>query len=307
AGSLEAGDPAFIESLRQKKYLVRPQDINWVAGYTLLSDLFGQPAAVVQVKVPRNIYRQGTVTTVYLAFILGTIGLLLVLGALLLLEKLILAPLTGLSSEVVRIGQHGDLTSRLSISGADELAALGRQINRMLNALTTAQTQQNESAKKFEKLFAATPDAIYLEKLDGTIVDCNKAASEATGYAKEELLKMNAADLVPAATAGLFPELVGDLHSTGSFFVVAENRRKDGTIFPVESSGRLIEIGGEKYAFVVARDISDRQRAEGQLREKLKELEDFHDTVIGRELKMIELEKEIDSLRRELEKGTKRP
>jgi len=42
--------------------------------------------------------------------------------------------------------------------------------------------------------------------------------------------------------------------------------------------------------------------ANATLQERLVELEQFHDVVVGRELKLIELEKEIQRLQREIER-----
>jgi predicted nucleic acid-binding Zn-ribbon protein len=47
--------------------------------------------------------------------------------------------------------------------------------------------------------------------------------------------------------------------------------------------------------------VRNYQASENTLREKLDELERFEEAVVGRELKMIELEKEIERLKRELE------
>ena len=43
-----------------------------------------------------------------------------------------------------------------------------------------------------------------------------------------------------------------------------------------------------------------RRQAEEQLQARVKELEEFNKLVVGRELKMVELEKEVNSLLKEL-------
>jgi hypothetical protein len=47
-----------------------------------------------------------------------------------------------------------------------------------------------------------------------------------------------------------------------------QHRRKDGSIFPVESSHRRIQIGGATYHLAIVRDITERQRANTE-RERL--------------------------------------
>jgi len=52
-------------------------------------------------------------------------------------------------------------------------------------------------------------------------------------------------------------------------------------------------------------DISERKRAESELKKKNKELELFNRLAVGREIKMIELKKEINALLLQLGKGSK--
>jgi len=52
-------------------------------------------------------------------------------------------------------------------------------------------------------------------------------------------------------------------------------------------------------------EIAERKRAEEDIKKKVKELEEFYQMAIGRELRMIELKEEIESLKEELEKYKK--
>jgi PAS domain S-box-containing protein len=93
------------------------------------------------------------------------------------------------------------------------------------------------------------------------------------------------------------------------------------TAYPVKEEGRVT-------GFIhVARDITELKRAEAEraaaeraraeeaekftkeLQEKIQELEEFHDLVVGRELKMMRMEEEMEGLKRRLreleEKTTK--
>jgi hypothetical protein len=48
--------------------------------------------------------------------------------------------------------------------------------------------------------------------------------------------------------------------------------------------------------------VSDLERSKTELQEKILDLEKFEEVVVGRELKMIALEKELEDLRRDNEK-----
>jgi PAS domain-containing protein len=74
------------------------------------------------------------------------------------------------------------------------------------------------------------------------------------------------------------------------------NQCKDGTKVPVEISVSKISTSQGIRFISIVRDISERKRIELELREQIDTLERFQDVTVGRELKMIELKKEINAL-----------
>lgn len=285
----------------QNPFKIVARSSNRIEGFTLIRDIFGRPALLLRVAGARDIYRQGQVTILAFTFILVIVALVVIGVILFILEKLILARLTDLSRSVIKVGRSGQPSQRVPVRGKDELGGLAEEINKMLAALETSRSQLAENELKFKTLFESSPEAIYLETLeDGRIADCNQAAARMTGYAREELIGMNARDLVPEETAKTFPALIESTLKTGGYFTRAFNKKKNGEVFPVEVSIKMVEIGEKKFSLVVVHDISDRQRAEAELKERFRELEEFHDLTVGRELKMVELEKEINGLLREL-------
>ena len=49
--------------------------------------------------------------------------------------------------------------------------------------------------------------------------------------------------------------------------------------------------------------MKSRISTEKEIKKRIKELEDFYDVAVGRELRMMELKKEIETIRKELEKS----
>src|SRR4029453_62669 len=47
----------------------------------------------------------------------------------------------------------------------------------------------------------------------------------------------------------------------------SRHRRKDGTVFPVETRGKSFREGGRQFLVALARDVTDRKQAEERLRE----------------------------------------
>ncbi|MGA9897710.1 MAG: CHASE4 domain-containing protein [Terriglobales bacterium] len=125
-----------LESTPEKVH-VQAWNQAFVAGSSLLRDVHGQAALLVQVEMPRSVFQRGLTSLRYLLATLCIAGLVFGGATLLLLRHIVLARLTHLSAEVGRIGsgRSKDLSERILVPGGDEIGRLGRDINRMLGAL----------------------------------------------------------------------------------------------------------------------------------------------------------------------------
>ena len=133
------------ELLQGATSAVQPLSNDLIAGYTLINDIYGQPALLLRVTLPRPIYEQGQVSTRYQLISLLVVGLVFGIVTLILLERLVLSRLARLSADVSRIGTSGDLSVRAFVSQKDELSHLANEINGMLDALEHAQTKREQA------------------------------------------------------------------------------------------------------------------------------------------------------------------
>jgi|GEM_PF-322199 len=115
-----------------------------IAGYKVKADLFGRPAFLLRVTAERtqNIGRR-SLLWFSLALIGG--GLLFSIAILVLLETVILAPLSRLNRGIRTIGKRGDFGARVSVKGRDELAELGTSINTMLDSLEHEESLRDQA------------------------------------------------------------------------------------------------------------------------------------------------------------------
>ena len=86
------------------------------------------------------------------------------------------------------------------------------------------------------------------------------------GYSREELLSMNIYDIGPPADDPVYARGCDQLRDFGSATFESIHRRKNGTTFPVEVSVKLVHLD-RIYRVSVARDITERKRAEQALQE----------------------------------------
>jgi PAS domain S-box-containing protein len=137
-----------------------------------------------------------------------------------------------------------------------------------------AEAALRESETRFRTFVDHAADAFFvLDMEQGTIIDANRRACESLGYTRQELMGMTpmAFDVNLDQTT---LESVAERTAAGEteLFDRHWHRRKDGSLFPVEVQTSVIWYGGRRFLLKVARDISDRLRAE-EHRERLHQLE----------------------------------
>jgi PAS domain S-box-containing protein len=147
--------------------------------------------------------------------------------------------------------------------------------NRQAQALT-----QREG--RLRMLLENAGDAIYLATPDGSIVDVNPEAQRQTGFSREELLAMTIFDVDLDASSESLEQLGSAISIGRGATFESRHRRKDGGFVPVEIRVAAIEESeGRRFLFGVVRDITERKRAEDELRrseEKFRTIADFtHD------------------------------
>jgi len=131
--------------------VVRPLQSDTVAGYTTISDIYGQPALLVQVDKSRDLYLHGQTTLSYFLAALVLTGLIFTLVVLSLLERTVLARLLSLSHAVDRVRfRTADLYVTLPIKGKDELAQLGINMRAMLATIQQYQDELRETNADLE-------------------------------------------------------------------------------------------------------------------------------------------------------------
>jgi PAS domain S-box-containing protein len=138
-------------------------------------------------------------------------------------------------------------------------------ILRDVTARREADERLRASEQRYRQLFDMESDAILLVDVDTMeLRDANLAAAELYGFARDELLGMKATDISVETDA----TQTSILRHTGTLRIPLRlHRKKDGTVFPVEISSNIIELGGRKMLLAAIRDITDRKRAEEKLRE----------------------------------------
>ncbi|MDO9508069.1 MAG: PAS domain S-box protein [Thermovirgaceae bacterium] len=128
----------------------------------------------------------------------------------------------------------------------------------------------------YETLFDQAPSGIAVQGLDGRVIRANGAFCRMFGYSQEEVVGSFLDDLVARdEELAPFAAKVFEKVLKGDFFAMeAVRTRKDGTRFPVSLKGVPITEEGKVAAiYAIYEDISERKRAEDQLKRERTQFE----------------------------------
>ena len=131
-----------------------------------------------------------------------------------------------------------------------------------------AQAALQENEEKFRQLFEAESDAIFLiDNESGEILEANAAATVLYGYSKKEILQKKNSDLSaePEETRKVTRKTPINRDKVISI-PLRYHKKKDGTVFPVEITGRFFEWRGRPVHIAAIRDITKRKNHEEALR-----------------------------------------
>lgn len=132
-----------------------------------------------------------------------------------------------------------------------------------------------ESEGRFRTSVDHLTDALFIhddQDDKGRVIDVNQQACDSLGYTREELIGMTAFDYDPSLDVTFNLSIKERLARGEIFSFESVHRRKDGTEFPVEVRVRPFWHGDRRFGLALARDITDRKRAEAE-RDKLRQLE----------------------------------
>ncbi|MHB8910299.1 MAG: response regulator [Syntrophales bacterium] len=175
--------------------------------------------------------------------------------------------------EMMKLGARDYL-----IKGFDLTDLLPEVFHRVFHDLETekhlavAAQDLREREEKYTRLFNCGNDAIFVHPvrngIPGKFIDVNDVACARLGYGRDELLRMSFTDI--DAEGGMDDDrrrAMETMAETGQCVFEMVHIGKSGNKIPVEISSRVFDIEEKSYAISIARDITERKRAEKASRE----------------------------------------
>ena len=248
--------------------VTHPLSKDTVAGYGLLNDVYGNPAMIIRADMPRDIYHQGQQTVYWLIAYLAAAFVGFALVVIILMNRVILSRLLGLSKGVDRVRETGDLTERVAVKGKDELSRLGGAINGMLASLDKSQRELTEREAEKRALLNAIPDLMFRVGEDGTILDARATEGGDTATTRGRSTDSKVYRELPQ-----YKVLSAEVVQRGLPLVKQSLQTGETQVFeiqiPLNDETAFYEArvaaSSKNEALVMVRDVTHRKRAEKRL------------------------------------------
>ncbi|MGH9816209.1 MAG: diguanylate cyclase [Candidatus Acidiferrales bacterium] len=150
-----------------------------------------------------------------------------------------------------------------------EMRRLLAELARTIGERHDLETALRASQERYRELFQNASDIVYTHDLAEHFTSINAAGERITGYTSDEVLKMNFAELVAPEYLELARQMMAHkLAGEPPRMYEVEILAKDGHRIALELSTRLVRHEGKPLAIQgIARDVSERRRAQAELRE----------------------------------------
>jgi PAS domain S-box-containing protein len=163
-----------------------------------------------------------------------------------------------------------------------------------------------------ESLIENAPDPVFVSDLEGKILQTNEAVSQLLGFRQDEVVEQSLSRFISPEETREFTDAIREVVEHGVTRNARLNPRSaSGEVIPTTLNASALRDGDGNVigAIGILRDmrayeevVRDLEQSRTELQEKILDLEKFEEVVVGRELKMIALEKELEGLQQEVSK-----
>jgi PAS domain S-box-containing protein len=285
----------FLEArnklIMNDNFVITPLNSKNIYGYSLFKDYSDNPAFVFRIKTDRTLYQYEINILLYISALLFSMILIFVLVFLWMINRLFVSRLSAIFNKVEQYKKNpeaGDID--ITISGKDELSKLADGFNGLVKEISS-------SRNFYKNLLIRLPDIVLLIRA-GQVIYINDAFETNTGFKKEAILGQGISDFIDQNYRDLVTQNMKLRFSGVDVAPYSAKILTKKEPLDVRVSAKVIDYQGDRVNLMVLTDISESAKAQQKIAEKVAELESLNRIMINRELKMMELKKQIEELKK---------
>lgn len=192
--------------------IVIPINNNQIYGYALVRDIAGEPSIILRTTLPRPLFGQGQITTLYLFISLFIATVAFWTMGLVTVEHFVLSRISNLSEAVKKIEKSGNLDIRIPTTGDDELTTFADNMNKMLISLQHYQGEIQKSESRYRAVVENQTELICRFVTGEKLTFVNDAFCRFFGKKPEELIGQSFFSLIAEEDIEQVKRYIGSLN-----------------------------------------------------------------------------------------------
>jgi len=157
----------------------------------------------------------------------------------------------------------------------------------------------------FDFLINSLPGLFYFFDDQDKFVRWNKNLESVSGFSAKEIAGIKPSDLFDQSGKDIISDAIAEVFRNGKVIVEADLVAKDGKKIPYMFTGARIDFRNKPHLIGMGTDVSAVRAAQRIANDKASEMEKLNRFMMGREIRIIELKKEIDILLKDMGKPPK--
>lgn len=260
---------------------------------------------VLLLEVPAAVYETAIVMRNELIGFSIILSLAVIAAGLLLIEFLFIRRIEKIEADLARLTQSEDAAGRLSVDSNDEFGQLAMSVNRLLSEMRQRRSESEMQRGLLAGVLDSASEGIIAYRAiraesggidDFLVVSANASSARILGRTVASMVGRTILELAPGMRdAGLFEV----------FRQTVELRRpsEQDILYTADGLNAWFHLAVMPWGdglVVTFEEITERKKAEEEIRRTLDEIERFNRAMLGREGRILEMKTEVNDLRARL-------
>jgi PAS domain S-box-containing protein len=152
-----------------------------------------------------------------------------------------------------------------------EISDINKKLEQELEERLQMEAGLREREEQYRSIFESVSEGLFINSLEGELVDFNPAAATMHGYTVEEFRNIQPSQFIHPDSYGLFGKYIELAKYGKEFREKAVDLHKSGQPFPVEVYGVPFTYRGKPHSLAILRDITEQVEAYQMLEKRVEE------------------------------------